>query len=97
MDAELSPLERIFFYMPMQHSESLAVQSRGVQLFESVARGDPERHLRKTLEAAAQYARLHRDIVERFGHFPHRNAALGRRNTAEEDRYLEEGAPTFGQ
>jgi uncharacterized protein (DUF924 family) len=97
LDQPLSPLERMFFYMPMQHSESLAVQRRAVETFEQLAHSDTAAHVKTTLEGAAEYARLHHDIVARFGRFPHRNAVLGRESTPAERRYLEEGAPTFGQ
>jgi uncharacterized protein (DUF924 family) len=66
-DDELEPRERGFLYMPFQHSENLADQNRGVLLF--TALGDQEQ---------LGYAKKHREIVERFGRFPHRNAILGR-------------------
>jgi uncharacterized protein (DUF924 family) len=72
-DAELEPRERAFLYMPFQHSESLADQNRGVLLFSEI--GDDEQ---------IKFAKKHRDIIERFGRFPHRNAILGRAPRAEE-------------
>jgi uncharacterized protein (DUF924 family) len=66
-DDELQPQERTFLYMPFQHSENLADQNRAVLLF--TALGDDEQ---------LGYAKKHRDIIERFGRFPHRNAMLGR-------------------
>jgi uncharacterized protein (DUF924 family) len=66
-DEELQPQERAFLYMPFQHSENLEDQNRGVLLF--TALGDDEQ---------LGYAKKHRDIVARFGRFPHRNAILGR-------------------
>jgi uncharacterized protein (DUF924 family) len=66
-DEELQPPERGFLYMPFQHSESLADQNRSVLLFTDL--GDDEQ---------LGYAKRHRDIIERFGRFPHRNAMLGR-------------------
>ena len=66
-DEELQPKERSFLYMPFQHSEDLADQDRGVLL--STALGDARQ---------LGYAHKHRDIVARFGRFPHRNAMLGR-------------------
>jgi uncharacterized protein (DUF924 family) len=66
-DDELAPGERAFLYMPFQHSENLADQNRSMLLF--TALGDP-RYLK--------YAKLHHDVIERFGRFPHRNAILGR-------------------
>jgi len=73
----IEPALRVFLYMPFQHSEDRETQARSVELFEEL--GDPE-----TLD----YARRHRDIVERFGRFPHRNAVLGRETTPEEAEFL---------
>lgn len=72
-DEELASDERAFLYLPFEHSENLADQNRSILLF--TALGDP-RYLK--------YARLHRDIIERFGRFPHRNAILGRAARGEE-------------
>ena len=66
-DEQLSPKERSFLYMPFQHSEKLADQNRSMLLYTEL--GDPE---------SLKYARLHHDVIERFGRFPHRNAMLGR-------------------
>ncbi len=71
---------RDFFYLPFEHSEDPADQALSVRLFE--ASGD---------EDALQWAIIHRDIIDRFGRFPHRNAALGRATTPEEARFLAEG------
>ena len=95
-DRELSPIERTFFYLPMEHAEDREVQALSVQHFEALAEEGPE-ELRGQLEANAGYARQHRDIVERFGRFPHRNAVLGRTCTADEEAYLTDDAPRFGQ
>jgi uncharacterized protein (DUF924 family) len=67
LDGQVPPDRRGFFYMPFQHSEEIEDQRRSLLLFTRL--GDP--HL-------LHYARLHHDIVERFGRFPHRNAILGR-------------------
>ncbi|HEY4070893.1 MAG TPA: DUF924 family protein [Sphingomicrobium sp.] len=66
-DKELSKGERKFLYMPFEHSENLENQNRAVLLFSEI--GDEEQ---------IEYAKKHRDIIERFGRFPHRNAMLGR-------------------
>ncbi len=97
-DAALAPLERAFFYMPLQHSESLPVQELGVLKFAALA-ADPEAPdvLHGALEGFAKSAREHRDIVARFGRFPHRNHHLGREDTPEEAAWLGGGGPTFGQ
>lgn len=70
---------RVFLYLPFGHSESLADQDRGVALCESL--GEPD----------LSHARHHRDIIRRFGRFPHRNPILGRSMTEEEQRYLDSG------
>lgn len=95
-DRELEPIERVFFYMPMQHAESLRVQEKSVMVFEALAKAVSPT-MRETFETFAQFAELHRDIVERFGRFPHRNAALGRENTPEEREFLEDEGTSFGQ
>jgi uncharacterized protein (DUF924 family) len=75
---------RAFFYMPFQHSEDLADQDDGVRLVEAwVAEGADPRELR--------WPAHHRDVVRRFGRFPHRNAALGRATTPEEQAFLDSG------
>ena len=95
-DHSLHPVERVFLYMPLQHAEDLGLQHRSVERFESLA-AEADDAWRDHFADNAHYARLHRDIVERFGRFPHRNRVLGRESTEEELRYLAGGAPTFGQ
>ncbi len=80
-DAATESLLRIFFYLPYEHAENLALQEKGVKLTESLGDAD---YLR--------YAMLHRDIIARLGRFPHRNAILGRASTAEELAFLADGA-----
>lgn len=72
-DEELQAVERGFLYMPFQHSENLEDQNRALLLFTEL--GDEEQ---------LHYAKLHRDVIERFGRFPHRNAMLGRAPRPEE-------------
>lgn len=72
-DEELEPQERCFLYMPFEHSEKLGDQSRSVQLFTKL--GNDE---------WLGYATKHRDIIERFGRFPHRNGVLGRASRPDE-------------
>ncbi len=97
LDLRLDPLERLFFYMPLQHAESLEVQQQSVAAFEALAATHAEPFLRKALVGSADYARQHRDIIAQFGRFPHRNSVLGRGSAPEEARYLEQGGATFGQ
>ncbi len=96
LDRGLAPIERAFFYMPLQHAENLRVQALGGKAFRALAERVDETR-RETFQTMAEFAELHHDIIERFGRFPHRNAVLGREATAEEQAYLGNGAPDFGQ
>lgn len=95
-DKGLTPIQRAFFYMPLQHAESFKVQEKGCELFNKLADAVSPTY-RETFSTIAQFAELHRDIVEQFGRFPHRNKLLGRSNTPEEDEYLAGDSPDFGQ
>ena len=95
-DRELPAVPRVFLYMPMQHAEDLGVQDRAVRVFQALADEQPETG-RKTFQGFADYAVKHRDLIARFGRFPHRNRILGREPTPEETAYLEDGGATFGQ
>ena len=96
MDREIDPIARGFFCLPLQHAEDLAIQERSVRVAE---RFDAECRsaFGNVTAMLAPYAREHREIVARFGRFPHRNEALGRRSTAEELAYLAGDAPTYRQ
>ena len=95
-DASLAPIERVFFYMPLQHSESAKVQAKACELFNKLAEAVSPT-FQETFNTVAQFAELHRDIIDQFGRFPHRNKILGRKNTPEEDEYLTVDGPDFGQ
>ena len=95
-DVILVPIQRAFFYMPLQHSENRAHQDRSVELYEQLA-ASSEGPLGVFLGSFLESARNHRSVVQRFGRFPHRNAALKRPSTPEEQAYLSAGARTFGQ
>jgi uncharacterized protein (DUF924 family) len=97
IDRELAPLERGFFYMPLQHDESREIQAQSVDVFGALAAAPAPESIRSVLEGFARYAELHRDIIERFGRFPHRNRILERASTREEREYLADGGPSFGQ
>jgi uncharacterized protein (DUF924 family) len=94
-DGMLSVVERSFFYLPLEHAEDAQAQQRCVTLMASLRADDPG--LSSFLAEVLRYARLHQEIITRFGRFPHRNAALGRISTPEECAYLEEGGTRFGQ
>ena len=94
-DEGLTPIQRVFFYMPLQHAESRKVQSKSVALFNRLAEAVSPTY-RETFLTIAQFAELHHDIIDQFGRFPHRNRLLGRENTEAENEYLSD-APEFGQ
>jgi uncharacterized protein (DUF924 family) len=92
-DALTRPWERTFFVMPLAHAEGgdhLARLDRVVALAEATAGAAPQR-LQPLYAFSASQARGHRDVIARFGRFPHRNAILGRASTPEEDAYLAAG------
>ena len=93
---QLDAVERMFFFMPLQHAESLKIQEKSVGIFNALAKTVPGT-LHETFQTAAQFAELHRDIVAEFGRFPHRNAVLGRPNSHAESAYLSGDNPSFGQ
>jgi len=93
-DAALSPVERIFFYMPLQHAESLEVQDEAVAAYRRLLLESPE-PIRAVLANCADYAERHRVVIQRFGRFPHRNPILGRASTPEEEIYMREGGEDF--
>lgn len=90
-DKNLPPLRRWFVFMPFEHSESLLDQERSVALFAGLRREGQA----PAFESAYDYALRHREIVERFGRFPHRNAALGRTSTAGEIEFLKQPGSSF--
>lgn len=93
-DRALAPIERVFLYLPLEHAESLEMQERSVSLYEQLAReavGDE----RALFDGFLDYARRHRDVVARFGRFPHRNAILGRASTPAESQFLTQPGSRF--
>jgi uncharacterized protein (DUF924 family) len=96
INEELSPVERGFFYLPLEHAENIQVQEQGVALMHANTASGPA-ELREYLANAAIYGELHRDIVARFGRFPHRNEVLGRASSEREIAYLSDSGQRFGQ
>lgn len=78
-DQVLTPVKRRFLYLPFEHSENFQDQKKSVELFKTMQADDP---------LGYEYALRHMHVIEKFGRFPHRNKALGRTNTPEEDEYL---------
>jgi uncharacterized protein (DUF924 family) len=86
-DRSLAPVECIFFYLPLQHSESMEDQRLSLSLYTRL-RDEAPPTLRQAFEGTLDYAIRHADSIERFGRFPHRNAILGRKSTDEERHFL---------
>ena len=86
-DTTLTPVERMFVYLPFEHSETIEYQDESVRLFET---------LRDALAPESiDYAHRHRDVIRQFGRYPHRNTALGRVSTAAEETYLAQPGAGF--
>jgi uncharacterized protein (DUF924 family) len=83
-DAALSPVERSFLYLPFMHSESLAVHAVALQLYR-----------KNGIQSNLDFEIRHRQIIERFGRYPHRNAILGRQSTDEEIEFLKQPGSGF--
>lgn len=88
-DRALEPLQRVFVYLPFEHAEDAAMQDESLRLFSALAAAVPG------LDDMLDYARRHRDVIRRFGRFPHRNAALGRVSTAAETAFLTQPGSRF--
>ena len=89
-DRSLAPVERLFFYLPLLHSERLADQDRSVECFRRLA-AECDGAQSREFEQWLRLARRHRRIVAWFGRFPHRNVILGRTSTAAERIFLIQG------
>lgn len=88
-DRALLPVERMFLYLPFEHSENIEHQHQAVSLFEALVRSAPE------LQSTLDYAYRHRDVIAQFGRFPHRNESLGRQSTAAESQFLQQPGARF--
>lgn len=88
-DLALPPLQRAFVYLPFEHAENEDMQLQSVGLFTRLASGAPG------MEGMLDYALRHRDVISRFGRFPHRNTVLGRDSTADELAFLSQPGSGF--
>ena len=93
-DLKLRPIERLFFYLPFEHAENLNLQNRCVALMKGLA-ASLEGEDAGAFDGFAKYAVEHQVIIEEFGRFPHRNAALGRVSTPAELEYLSKPGAGF--
>jgi len=93
---QLDIFQRVFFYLPLEHHESIESQKRALQLFQTLLDEAPEKH--KTFaKGTLEFAQKHADIIETFGRYPYRNEVLGRQNTEAEIAWLENSSSRFGQ
>ncbi|WP_284616517.1 DUF924 family protein [Aquabacterium humicola] len=88
-DRGLAGVQRQFVYLPFEHAEDIDCQREALRLFAQLEADEP------ALAGLSRWAQAHHDIVERFGRFPHRNAALGRASTAEEVAFLQQPGSSF--
>ncbi len=93
-DQNLSILQRAFFYLPLEHAEEPQAQALSVALFAELLAQAPV-GLKAACRGFLDYAERHREIIERFGRFPHRNQTLGRPSTAEEEEFLRQPGSSF--
>ena len=93
-DSKLAPIERVFLYLPLEHAESLELQQRSVSLYEQLSR-EAAADERALFDGFLDYARKHREVVARFGRFPHRNEILGRASTPDEVEFLKQPGSRF--
>jgi uncharacterized protein (DUF924 family) len=90
-DKQLSSMEQLFFVLPLEHSEDLAMQDRMVEYMNAWAESVPEA-LKAVAQGVREFAQQHRDVIARFGRFPTRNRALGRTSTPEEEAHVREAS-----
>ncbi len=89
IDRGMPTIHRVFLYIPYEHSEDLEVQEQGIKLFDRLSENCHEQ-VRAEVDSYRDYAVAHRDVITRFGRFPHRNNSLGRESTAAEQQHLEQ-------
>ena len=94
MDHQLPAIQRLFGYLPLEHSESLADQDEMVRLTADL-RGNVEQEARGIFDGFHDYALRHREVIAKFGRFPHRNEILGRTSTHEELVFLSKPGSSF--
>ena len=93
-DQAVPPLARMFCYLPLEHAEDLVLQERSVALFAAL-REAPGAEPRATYDSLLEYAHKHREVIARFGRFPHRNRILGRTSTPDETEFLKQPGSSF--
>ena len=95
-DLALTSEQRVFFYMPLEHSEAIEDQELCIRLLEGLLKRSPS-HRQDVIQGYIRFAKHHRDIIAEFGRFPHRNETLKRMNTPQENEFLKGEHSRFGQ
>ena len=95
-DRKLAYAERVFFYMPLEHAEDLDAQERCIRQFQKLVSEVPDDR-QEAAQGNLDFAHQHRNVIARFGRFPHRNEALGRSSTEEEQEFLDQLSNRWGQ
>jgi len=95
-DRALPSVERAFFYLPLQHAEELSAQLAAVRLYDGLV-ADATEEFTSVLEQFAEEARAHREVINRFGRFPHRNELLRRELAPDEAQFLRGKGAKFGR
>lgn len=93
-DQAVFPIQRAFYYLPLEHAEDSVIQAQCVGLFEALEKDAPAGEEAR-YKSFVEYAIAHQQIIDRFGRFPHRNAVLGRDSTPEEVAFLKEPGSSF--
>ena len=93
-DQNLHPVERSFFYLPLQHAEDIERQRLSLQAYEQLVLDMPEPY-REPFKATFEWARKHFFVIEKFGRFPELNETLGRQSTEEEVEFIKDGEYSF--
>jgi uncharacterized protein (DUF924 family) len=93
-DRLLHPVQRLFFYLPLEHSEDLAIQEQSIKLYAQLLQETPA-PIKESFEENLDYAMQHYEIIQKFGRFPHRNKTLSRPSTDEEIEFLKLPGSSF--
>jgi uncharacterized protein (DUF924 family) len=93
-DQKLTPFQRVFVYLPLEHSEDMKMQEKSMEMFRKL-RDEATPENKEAMEIFYDYARRHYVVVERFGRYPDRNPILGRPHRPEEAKYMSDGGPDF--
>jgi len=93
-DKKLTPLQKVFFYLPLEHCEQLNMQNLAIEKFEQLA-SDAPASFADLAHGFVSYAHQHQEVIARFSRFPHRNRLLNRTSTTEEETYLAQPGSGF--